>query len=239
MKHVRILTSLSYIALLAFGGGAIASSLVNQTQQSLCLYAQKDGTFHTLKPGFCYKDKTGKQVVIHSNNNCSGNQTIQNMNDDNTYCITDTTGPTVQPCTAACGQKIPPGDYQKSCSKCSLTSNKFMGPDNVLQCYCTYDEQGVLKDRKSQLPLDAAKANLPISNCNGHLVYGACQPVPAGSYQTSCSACFMKDAGTLDCSYCTHYEKGKTQLQSALLAIPPNSQEDIKNCNGTLQYGNC
>jgi hypothetical protein len=71
---------------------------------------------------------------------------------------------------------MPAGDYQKSCTGCSLTGGDSC--NQQLQCTCSYEEKvSLFKKEKmtqqSQITLDSSKGD--ITNCYGNLTYGKCK----------------------------------------------------------------
>ncbi|HVX00051.1 MAG TPA: hypothetical protein VHA52_06430 [Candidatus Babeliaceae bacterium] len=129
--------------------------------------------------------------------------------------------------------QLPAGPYQQSCYNCSIADNK-------LSCLChTAGGYDPGYNYTSNLKLNPELADQPINNCNGHLVYGSCAPLPLGSYQESCDGCFVKD-NILECISCISNKSMANYAQPASLKLDKvGPAKPISNCKGKLKYGRC
>jgi|SRR5579871_3505746 len=117
-----------------------------------------------------------------------------------------------------CGP-CPRGSYQASCTNCRLA------PDR-LSCDCR-DLHG--SNRSTSVPLPCAS----VTNCNGFLTCGACEPTPPGSYSRTCDKCAVN--GSILCCDC----KGAHGRAQTSCAPVPCRQGQMANCNGRLKCSPC
>ncbi len=149
------------------------------------------------------------------------------------------------------GDQLPAGRYKQTCKDCVIGTLPH-SKQQALWCSCPLP--GTLLRRakyiKSGLLLND-KTTTAINVCSGSLVYGTCDKVmPSGSYQRSCTQCYIKGALDLTIQEPSWIWKQIYSLHCNCKNIAGNvtptsvditlkSNEQVHNCNGQLKVDNC